>query len=105
MAMKYADQASTVTDPAFRNRVEAGCMIVAFNYGAQVVTGTGTPTARTLLADAVITRPDFAITQFCWALVGKQQITTVDDLTDVQINTVISQQWDVVAAALTPAPP
>jgi hypothetical protein len=103
MALKYQEQASIVDDVAFRDRVEAGCMIVALSVGAEPITGA--PTARARLAHAIIDHADFAVAQFCWAIVGKQQVITVDDLTDQQINTVITQQWNVIADALTPPPP
>jgi hypothetical protein len=102
MALKYTDQASTVADRAFRDRVEAGTMIVALSVAAETVTGN--PTARMLLADAIINRADYAVSQFCWAIVGKPQLNDVSALDDPQINTVITQQWNVIASALTPVP-
>jgi hypothetical protein len=103
MPIEYANQASIVADKAFRDRVEAGCMIVALSVAAETISGG--PTARARLADAVIGRADFAVLQFCWAIVGKQQVNTIDDLKDQQINTVVTQQWNVIADALTPPPP
>ncbi len=108
MAIDYIDQASIVRDPAFRQRVEAGTMIVALSVDT-LPPITGAPAQqRQDFADKVIATSNIAVTtfgvdQFCWAIVGKPQVNNVSDLSDSQINTVIKQYWDRIAQALFPA--
>ena len=106
MVIKFSDQKANVADTGFRDRVEAGCMSLALSIAAVAVTGTpitGSPTPHVLLADAIIEHSTFAVDQFCWAIIGKPQLTNIDDATDQQISNVVAQFWDPVASALTPA--
>jgi hypothetical protein len=104
VGIAYQDQQSTVADTGFQARVEAGEVIVALAVTS--IAPTGSPTApRYQLADRVITQPDFAVTQFCWAIVTRPQLTDITQITDTQINNVISSFWDQVAGALFPAGP
>jgi hypothetical protein len=100
MAIAYADQHSLVNDGSLRLRVEAGCMHVAVAVSNPGVSGQ--PAASLALANEVIKRADFAVTQFCWVLVDKQNFVSPDDITDGQITNVITSFWPQIAAALTP---
>ena len=109
MAIGYIDQAAFVRDSSFRLRVEAGTMIVALSVDT-LPTITGDPLRqRVELANKVISTSNFnvetfGVDQFCWALVGKQQVTNIGDFSDSQINTVIEQYWDRIAQAMIPPP-
>jgi hypothetical protein len=100
VAINYADQHSLVSDSSLRLRVEAGCSHVALNVTSPTVSGH-TP-SEIALANEVIKRTDFAVTPFCWAIVDKQQLVDIDDVTDTQITSIITQFWGQVAGAFTP---
>jgi hypothetical protein len=101
MAIKYADQASLVADVAFRAKVQAGMFVVALNVQSQAITGLGVDLANEVIERSSTTQ-QYAVTQFCWTLVGQQSVNGIDDLQDNQIRNLINSNWNAVALALSP---
>ena len=97
MALQLIDQGAAVNDSGFRLRVRAGCVKVSLiEFNAPPVSGSA-QTQRIALAEAILRDPDYAVTQFCWLLVGLTQFTGIGDIDDNQVKNQIQNNFDQIA--------
>jgi hypothetical protein len=107
MAIEYEDQGAAVRDTGLQNRVEAGVMIVALSVETlPPISGVGAQQRKDFTNKVISTsdvhQPTFGVHQFCWAIVGVKQLADIGQISDNQINNVITTNWDRIAQAMMP---
>lgn len=91
--MTYSDNYAAAINVAFQQRVQESMISAAINISAEA-TGTVDHGNRVILAKAVLNNPQGFVNQFAFAVAVNIPVTSVNTVTDAQIDASVSGVWN-----------